>query len=244
MSKKIRITGIIIISILLIILISMIIYNIVYLPSTRDDKQQPTSESTHLNLDYKTLDICKEGIECGYGTREYDTITTDINSEVLNNIISELNTKINNYYIKSLNATDMNSTECIAVSNLYQRSIMTQSRLTLYDSDNILGFTLISGETNLCTSVANEDLEVYVYDVMNDKVLTEDDIKSKYGISNDEITDAIGNSIKQMNIDESKTYTTNITDYNLYIETDGTIGVYYKQTEDNIYYNVLLNKHI
>ena len=154
MKSKIRTIGITIISILLLVLISIIIYNVVYLPSIKEDKQLTNNENNtpveHLSIDGKSLEICKDGVDCGFGTRNYYTISTDIVDEQLTNVIDDLNTKINNSYTRSLNATDMTASECSNVSNLYQRSIMTESILNIYDSENLLGITLISSESNLC----------------------------------------------------------------------------------------------
>lgn len=248
MNRKIRFTGIIIISVLLVFLISIIIYIVVYLPSIKVKEQEDNfphvREEKNIKEKTKNLKICKEGIVCNYDISSYTTITTSLKSTVLANIIKDINNKVNELYNISKHSTDMTLKECSNVSSLYKRSIMTTSNLTIYDSSDIISLTLISKETNLCTLVSNQDIAAYLYDVKNDNILTEDDIKKTYNITDEEILTAIKNNIEQMNIDESKTYTTNITDYNLYIETDGTIGVYYKQPEDNIYYNVLLNKHI
>lgn len=250
MKSKARLIGIIIISILLLVLISVIIYNVVYLPSVEEDKQQTNEDNNsnsitvkHLSINDEplNLEICKEDVECGLGTRNYYTISTDITSRTFTNIVNEINTKINDSYTTSLNSTDMSSNECSAVSNLYQRSIMTESISTLYGSDELLGITLISGTSNLCLSTNNQEINVYYYDITNDKLLTEDEIKTTYSITNEQILLAITNDINQRNIDENLNYTTNILDYHIYIASDGLLSIYYKQPEDNIYYSVPLD---
>lgn len=249
MKSKARLIGIIIISILLLVLVSVIIYNVAYLPSV-EDKQQTNEENNvdsinvkHLSINDEPLklDICKEGVECGFGTRNYYTISTDITNRTFTNVVNEINTKINDSYTSSLNSTDMSSNECSAASNLYQRSIMTESISTLYGSDELLGITLISGTSNLCLSTNDQEIEVYYYDITNDKLLTEDEIKTTYSITNEQILLAITNDINQRNIDENLNYTTNILDYHIYIASDGVLSVYYKQPEDNIYYSVPLD---
>lgn len=250
MKSKARLIGIIIISILLLVLISVIIYNVVYLPSVEEDKQQTNEDNNsnsitvkHLSINDEplNLEICKEDVECGFGTRNYYTISTDITSRTFTNIVNEINTKINDSYTTSLNSTDMSGNECSAASNLYQRSIMTESISTLYGSDELLGITLISGTSNLCLSTNNQEINVYYYDITNDKLLTEDEIKTTYSITNEQILLAITNDINQRNIDENLNYTTNILDYHIYIASDGLLSIYYKQPEDNIYYSVPLD---
>ena len=249
MKSKARLIGIIIISILLLVLITVIIYNVAYLP-TIEDKQQTNENNNgnsitvkHLSINDKSLklEICKEGIECGFGARNYYTISTDIPSRTFTNVVNEINTKINDSYTTSLNSTDMSSNECSAVSNLYQRSIMTESISTLYGSDELLGITLINGTSNLCLSTNDQEIDVYYYDITNDKLLTEDEMKTTYSITNEQILLAITNDINQRNIDENLNYTTNILDYHIYIASDGVLSVYYKQPEDNIYYSVPLD---
>lgn len=242
MNKKVRTIGIIIISILLIILIAIIIYNVVYL--SKEDDKQSSNEIKHISLDYKTLENCYNELDCESPYSEYATIKTDITSSNLMNILNNLNTKINDSYNKSLNSTDMTTPGCVNYTNLYQRSIMTQNNLTIYDSDDLLGFTLLSEETNLCTSLVNEDLEVYIYDVKNDKVLTEDEFKERYDITDDIISATIEANVNATNEIYGLSYTTEITEYNLYIQNDGTIGIYYKQPEENLYYNILLDKRV
>ena len=248
MNKKIRIAGIIIISILLVLLISIIVYNVIFLPSIKTKEQEDNfphvREEKNIKEEIKGLKICKKGIDCNYDTSYYTTISTSLKSTVLTNIIKEINNKVNELYNISNYSTDMTIKECSNVSNLYERSIMTTSNLIIYDSSDIISMTLISNETNLCTLVSNQEINVYLYDVKNDNILTGDDIKKTYDITGEEILTAIKNNIEQININESKNYITNITDYNIYIETDGTIGVYYKQPENNNYYSLLLNKHI
>lgn len=245
MNKKIRTISVVIISIFILILVSIIIYNVIYLPNSIEKDNYPSIRNkNNLSTEIKTLEICAAGIDCGYIASEYTTITTTINSSTLENIITELNNKTTESYNKSLNATDMTLPECSSVSSIYSRNLMTQSNLILYDSDDILAFTLITKETNLCTLLNNEEIIVYFYDIKTDKILTEQELKERYNITDNEIATAVINNIEQKNIAESKLYTTNITEYHIYVERDGTIGVYYRQPEDNLFYNVLLNKHI
>lgn len=248
MKSKTRTIGIIIISILLLVLISIIIYNVVYLPSIKEDKQPTNNENDtpieHLSIDGKSLEICKEGVDCGFGTRSYYTISTDIVDEQLTNVINELNTKINNSYTRSLNATDMTISECSNVSNLYQRSIMTESILNIYDSENMLGITLISSESNLCLSTNTQEIDIVYYDVNNKKMLTESEVKENYSITDEEIVTAVTNDINQRNIEENLNYTTNVVEYHIYFTSAGEIGVYYRQPEDNIYYSIALDKKV
>lgn len=250
MKSKVRTIAIIIISILLLILIAVIIYNVVYLPTTKEDIQQTNEDNSddnisvkHIFLDDNTkqLEICNDDVDCGFGIRTYHTISTDITDENLLNAINSIDEKINNSYTVSLNATDMTSAECSNVSNLYQRSIMTQSILTLYGSDDLLGIALISGESNLCLFTNNEEIDVLYYDINNKKLLTEDEMKTKYSITDEEILTAVTNDINERNIEENLNYTTNILDYHIYITSDGMLSVYYKQPEDNIYYSVPLD---
>lgn len=240
MSKKVKKTGIVIISMLIIILLAVIIYNGVYLPLI-EDKQ---STIKHLTLEYKTLDNCYDQLNCAVPYSDYATIGTDIPTTNLMNVLNSLNTKMDEVYNKSLNSTDMTTPECIEYSSLYKRSVMGENNLTIYDSDNLLGLTLLSRETNLCTSVSNEDLDVYVYDVKNDKVLTNDEIKEKYDITDAMISSTIEANVDAINEINELNFSTDINEYNLYIGNDGTIGVYYKQPEDSLYYNVLLNKQV
>ena len=240
MNRKVKITGIIISSILIIILLGIIIYNVVYLPLT-EDKQ---STVKHLTLEYKTIENCYDELNCAVPYSDYPTISTDITTSKLMNILNTLNTKISNLYNKSLNSTYMTSAECVDYSSLYKRSIMGENNLIIYDSDDLLGLTLLSRETNLCTSVVNEDLDVYIYDVKNDKILTNDDIKEEYDITDSMIISTIEANVNAANEINGVNYTTNITDYNLYIESDGTIGIYYKQPEDGLYYNILLGQQV
>lgn len=251
MESKVRMKCIIIISILLIILISIILYNVVYLPSVEEDKQLneeenniPVKEIKHLSIEGKTLEICNEDVDCGLGERTYYTISTDLTDEMFVNAINNINTKINNAYLTSLNSTNMTTSECSNVSNLYMRSIMTQSMLTLYGSDELINITLVTATSNLCLSTNDEEIYLLYYDITNKKILTEDEIKTKYSVTNDEIITAINNDINQRNIDENLNYSTNVLDYHIYIDSEGILSVYYKQYDDNIYYSVPLDVYV
>lgn len=244
MSQRLRIIIILVISIIILVLLGIIVYNVVYLPSVEGDKQH-NNNVEHLVIDYKPLEICREDVDCGYGMREYDSVESDISTEALDEILNSINTKINDYYNRSLNSTDMSSPECSLVSDIYMRSIMTQSRLITYDSDDLLAFSLVSGESNLCLNTNNEEVDVYYYDVKSETALTEDDIKEKYSITDDEIMSAIEENINQMNTDANSNYTVDdVIDYKLYIDNSGSIGIYYKIAQDTIYYSVILDKTV
>lgn len=66
----------------------------------------------------------------------------------------------------------------------------------------------------------------------------------KLYITDEIISSTIEADINAINVINGVNYTTNITDYSLYIETDGTIGIYYMQPEDGLYYNILLDKSV
>ena len=87
----------------------------------------------------------------------------------------------------------------------------------------------------------NEEIDVLYYDINNKKLLTEDEMKTKYSITDEEILTAVTNDINERNLEENLNYTTNILDYHIYIPSDGMLSVYYKQPEDNIYYSVPLD---
>lgn len=252
MKSRTKIIAIIVISILLLILIAVIVYNVVYLPTTREDTQPideveddvPVATVEHLSVEGRALEFCKENVECGLLPINYYTISTDLNDEILINAINDINTKINNAYQTSLNSTDMSSAECSNVSNLYQRSIIAQSMLTLYGSDELIGITLVSGTSNLCLSTNDQEIDIYYYDIATDRMLTEEEIKTTYSITDEEILTAITNDIDQRNTEENLNYSTNIIDYHIYITSDGILSVYYKQPEDNIYYSVPLDKTV
>lgn len=243
MKSRTRIMIVIIIGIILLILIGIILYKVVYFPSNEGEDGKQVNVG-HLTVEYKTLDNCYDELNCEVPYSDYATLSTDISSNRLKNIMDELNTKIDNLYNKSLNSTDMSNAECSNVSNLYQRSIMVENNLITYDNDGVLGLTLLSRETNLCTSISNEEFDSYLYDIENDKILTNDDIKEKYDITDEIISSTIEANINAINVINGVNYTTNITDYSLYIETDGTIGIYYMQPEDGLYYNILLDKSV
>lgn len=252
MFKRIRTIYIIIISILLLVLIGIILYNVVYLSSNEEDKQQidkveddvPVITVEHLSVEGRSLEFCKENVDCGLSPMNYYTISTDLTDEILINAINDINVKIDNAYQISLNSIDMSSAECSNVSNLYQRSIMTQVVLSLYGSDELIGITLISGTSNLCLNSSNEEINLLYYDVKNKRLLTENDIKIKYSITNEEMLTAITNDINQRNTLENANYSTNILDYHIYINSDGMLNIYYKQPEDNIYYSISLDKTV
>lgn len=230
--KKIIIVGL---SVLILILLSIIIYNVLYLPNVNVNKKKP-----NLNIEEKSITICKEGIDCGIGTINYRTISTDINSNKLKNKIDELNAKVNDLYLKSYNSLNMFGDECNAVINLYQRSIMTESFLEYYESNKLLSFTLVNSETNLCTNVHDSNLDIVYYDIKKDKFLKESEIKTKYDINDEEVLKLIEKNINESNLNDFTNYSMNILDYHIYISNDGELSVYYKLADNNIYYSVPL----
>ena len=243
MNVKARKIGIIMTSSALIVLIGVIVYNVVGISKLFGESTDSLSTS-YISMDTKTLDICAPGVDCGYATRNYDIMKSSKKEPKLDSIIETINNKTNELYNTSLNSTDMSSLECASVSNQYQRSIMTQSLLTIYESDDLFAFALVGGESNLCLKTYTTSLDIAFYDAKNDKTLTEDEIKEKYSITEEEIQTAITNDITQRNIDEAANYETNITDYHIYIDNDGQVCVYYLQPEENVYYSVTLDKNI
>ena len=221
----------------------------------------------HNNIHFKAMIISQKALEEDLKTWKYFGMSGRLTKPILyGNISQELDKAIQNnrnnilitalllnkqntltpneLYNTSLNSTDMSSLECASVSNQYQRSIMTQSLLTIYESDDLFAFALVGGESNLCLKTYTTSLDIAFYDAKNDKTLTEDEIKEKYSITEEEIQTAVTNDITQRNIDEAANYETNITDYHIYIDNDGQVCVYYLQPEENVYYSVTLDKNI
>lgn len=237
-TKKIIVLSI---TVVIIILIAIIIYNVVFIP-TSTKKTEP--KEMNVSIDIKNLKMCQEGVECGIADIEYRKIELSNAPKKLQKIIDQINNEINESYEKSAQST-VTGAECQSVASLYQHSILSQSVVTTYEGKEVISIAVMNTEGNLCTNVSTEkELEVYYYDVQKDKLLSEEELKEKYSITDADIKTAIQESITTLNGLEGTNYSTdNIEEYKIYIQNDGEIFIYYKQPEIGIHYTASLNKN-
>lgn len=185
MNKKNKIIIIGIIVLLIIVLISVILLKVVKI----NDKEE---DNYFYSFDQKyTIKICKSD-DCKVPNEiKYDLLE-------LKNDIPELNSsikKINNDTIKYYNETKkskLDGEECSSVKNIYKYRNITTTYFSNYESDKYIVIAVNRIHRDLCSKEnTNDSPEVYIYDKINKKIISEKEFKENENITDDLINTAI-----------------------------------------------------
>ena len=141
----------------------------------------------------------------------------------------------------------MDDASCASLKDVYKHSIRNYVDYSLYSDSKYVSFFVTNYRKNLCTNeMTLDEPDIFIYDVKNDKRLSNEDIMKIQSITEDDIIDLIKYSINEMNSIEEKNYTINDTyqdgkvKYYLYYNSLGELLALYKLNPVNGYYSVKL----
>lgn len=198
----------------------------------------------------KKMKNCKNNSDCSIPLIEYKNINIKINDKAIKKIVTKINKKTNELYKKSKNS-DLNAPECITKKDLFKYRMIYQNIFDTYENSEFFSIALKRNAIDVCyDKIVSENVEVYYYDKKKKKFLTQDDILKKLSVKSIDIEKKIAINVFKINEKENKDYKYYKTKNNgklsfkVYFDYTGVLYVYYKQYEDNTYYNVDLGYSI
>ncbi len=233
-----------VIKILIILATSILLIGIV-INKFSDRKFQKVNQNLYryndIDFDTKKISNCIKGQTCSISVIDFRFIKTTNKSEVLRMKFDEINQKTLQLYNESINS-NTNTSECSAVANIYKHRIVYQNLFHVYEDDEFISVAVDRIGIDFCAMKDNYlGIETYYYDIKKNKFITQEEILSKFPITN--IEKSIKKSIEQENseLDRQYTYDNVNSNYSIYFDSDGVAFVSYKHNEDGQYSDAKLD---
>lgn len=237
----------------LIILIIITISFIIFLLTQNKVFSQNTTTTIHQNkkeeifkIEPKEFNHCKnpDDERCKYVNNSLRYITSNKSYPLLDKAIKETNKIVEEKYNEVINST-LDSTECDKVKDIYNYRKIYMMGEFLYETNNIIGIAYEITGIDICTEKRTSPLfNSYIYDVKQNKMLSNDEILKLYNIEEDFITKAISDNISYWNKENSTNYTIKDlnNNYKLYLSREGNLEVFYTLQQENITYTTTVKK--
>ena len=181
--NKIIIVGIIIL--LIAVLVSIILLKVVKLNAKNDD-------GYFFSFDQKyTIKICKSN-DCKVSNEiKYDILELKNDIPELKSTIKKINDETITYYNETKNSK-LDSEECANVKDIYKYRNITKTFFSNYESDKYIVISVNRIHQDLCLEKSiNYSQDVYIYDKINKKIISEKEFKERENITDDLINTAI-----------------------------------------------------
>lgn len=203
-------------------------------------------------ISYNTKEIknCKKNAECTIPLIEYKYINIKIRDKKIKKLVSNINKTTNKLFKKSIDS-DLKASECVTSKDKFKYRMIYDSIFNTFENSEFFSIAIKRTAIDVCNDKNNiENVEVYYYDKKNKKFLTQGDILKKISIKSMDIEIAIATNVFEVNKELNKDYEYYNTknngklNFKLFFDYEGELHVYYKQNEDNLYFDVNLGRSI
>lgn len=230
--------------ILVIIGILLISFGAYYLINN-NKKDIPKKLDGYDIVDFATIDTCLDEACENKITDYYSDISYDYDSQVLQDAIKKLNKKTKEYYELANSST--RDAECLISPSVNTKGTRISSNYSVYSDGKIITLNIQRTKYNICNNDSESyKPENYVYDTESDKMLSFEEAKEKFSVSDNDILEAIkktnevfGSDIN-MQIETKEKYT----DLSFYYNTIGDLLVSYPVPELNGYASALIRENV
>lgn len=240
-TMKKKITSIVLFCIGLLMIGGGIFY-IVY----NTNQKNPLPKNSYKLTDGKSIEVCINPDGClNMGTDTYANITYNIDNEDIQDTLEKVNKETEELYQKAINS-DMSDPECQAYTSWYEHRYRSNMLYYSYTGDDFVSFFIQRMNQDLCVEGSEEyEYEFYYYDINKNKFLTEQEVMEKVNISDEDVKDAIRESVKGLSEITGVDYDINniISDYHLYYDSDGNLIASYYAPEDRAIYTALVKEN-
>ena len=240
-TMKKKITSIVLFCIGLLMIgggIFYIVYNI--------NQKNPLPKNSYKLTDGKSIEVCINPDGClNMGTDTYANITYNIENKDIQDTLEKVNKETEELYQKAINS-DMSDPECQAYTSWYEHRYRSNMLYYSYTGDDFVSFFIQRMNQDLCVEGSEEyEYEFYYYDINKNKFLTEQEVMEKVNISDEDVKDAIRESVKGLSEITGVDYDINniISDYHLYYDSDGNLIASYYAPEDRAIYTALVKEN-
>lgn len=239
--------------IILIILIIITIGFLIFLLTQNQSSSSHTITAIKQNkkeeifkIETKEFNHCKnpDDERCKYVNNSLRYITSNKSYPLLDKAIKETNKIVEEKYNEIIHS-NLDSTECDKVKDIYNYRKIYMMGEFLYETNNIIGIAYEITGIDICTGKRTSPLfNSYIYDVKQNKMLSNDEILKLYNIEKDFITKAISDNISYWNKENSTNYTIKDlnNNYKLYLSREGNLEVFYTLQQENTTYTTTVKK--
>lgn len=179
---------------------------------------------------------------CKYVGNTLRYISTDKSYPLLNNAIEETNSIVEEKFMETIHS-NLEAQECDAVRDIYNYRKIYMMAEFLYETKDLVGIAYEITGIDICTEKRTSPLfNSYIYDVKQNKMLSNDEILKLYNIKKDFITKAISDNISYWNKINSTNYTIKDlnNNYKLYLSREGNLEVFYTLQQENTTYSTII----
>lgn len=223
---------------ILITLLFIILFLIVavFISVAQDSDVYELHETDRLNL-------CKSN-NCQYlNTMIFADMEYNDDIAVIKETVDKINKDTNKYYKQVINSS-FDDKACKKVENKFNYSKGVFSDYNSYTNEDYITFAVKRTLINVCTDeVTDLQVESYVYDRKTNKMLTQEEFKSKFYFMDEKIKVAISMSNQSLDEDDQMdSLDSAINDAVLYYDTVGNLFVSYYNPIKQVYYTGTINE--
>lgn len=157
--------------------------------------------------------------------------------------IEKINQDTKKYYQTAIDS-DVSDGSCVSVNTIYNHSRQTFSDLYEYHNDDYLAFAISRIDINLCANLKDsQQMESYVYSIKEEKLLTQEELKESLQISNEDLKEAITQTIDEYNSSAGTSVTIDEIDLNdtvVFFNGSGEVVVSYPWVDNISYFTAIV----
>lgn len=234
------------IPIIIVIVLAVLLIGVGVILTTNNDTKKstpPTAENYKLE-EYGTITTCYNEDCSAFAGDNYAKITYDYDSKKLQDAIDKINKETEENYSEAKNSTT-NDSSCELIKDYNENSIRYSNQYNVYTNDKVVSIAVSRTKINVCTNEYNpRQTEVYIYDFINDKILTLEETMNLLDITYNDIHEDIYATNKELSQLEKVEITTKdkYDDVVLYYNSVGTLFASYYIEELNVYYSASITK--
>lgn len=231
---------------LIVMFILAIIAGVLFLVHNNLEKDNVISkDSDNFDVDQSLeINICKNQDNCPIALKPvYSMIKMKNANEEIKKVLDDINKETKNRYNQTMNST-FDDSKCPNAKDIYNYSYLSTLDYTLYENDEYISIEIKRYNRNLCLNTDTMDIpESYVYSKKDNKIVTAEDLRKTFEISDKRLEVSIKNAISTLNTGLGKTYTYEDTfkdgkqDLTYYFDYEGNLNVHFHSNVDDSYHS-------
>lgn len=193
------------------------------------------------------IDVCKNKDNCPIALKPiYSMINMKTDNKEIKKVLDNINKETKNRYNQTL-GSKFDDNKCPNAKDVYNYSYLSTLDYSLYENDEYISISINRYNRDLCLDTNTmEKPESYIYSKKDNKIVTGDDLKKAFEISDKKVEVSIKNVISTLNNSMEKNYTYENTfndgkqDLIYYFNYEGDLNIYFHNNEDDSYYSCTL----
>jgi hypothetical protein len=224
--------------IILIVAVILIVLGILFFTNKDSEEVADNLFYSYPESERKTVKNCKKS-DCEIPQEDtYLQLKLNTSYKLLDEKIDSINKDTLEYY-NTVSKSNTNGSNCSNVKKIYYHEKRVTTDYFNYENEYYVSIAVQRTEYNLCSNdVTRSQVEWYMYDKENDKLLTQEELIEIEDITQEEINKAITSAIDIINKEEDTEVSlqNDYSDIVLFYDYDGAILVSFYVPEMKLYY--------